>query len=61
MATTSQPARSISWWWGAHWVPAKAGLQWPLQWEPKDIEADFAKMAEMGFNTVRLDLFWGMV
>jgi endo-1,4-beta-mannosidase len=43
---------------GAHWVPAKTGLQWPLQWQPKDIEADFAKMAQMGFNTVRLDLFW---
>src|SRR5579872_13613 len=43
---------------GAHWVPAKAGLQWPLQWDPRDIEADFARMAQMGFNTVRLDLFW---
>ena len=43
---------------GAHWVPAKAGLQWPSQWDPKAIEADFAKMAQMGFNTVRLDLFW---
>jgi endo-1,4-beta-mannosidase len=43
---------------GAHWVPAKTGLQWPLQWDPKDIADDFAKMSEMGFNTVRLDLFW---
>lgn len=43
---------------GAHWVPAKAGLQWPLDWDPKEIEADFAKMRELGFNTVRLDLFW---
>ncbi len=43
---------------GAHWVPAKAGLQWPLQWDPQDIEADFAMMAAMGFNTVRFDLFW---
>jgi len=43
---------------GAHWVPAKAGLQWPQQWDPQDIEADFAKMRELGFNTVRLDLFW---
>src|ERR1700688_154255 len=43
---------------GAHWVPAKAGLQWPLQWDPIDIEADFARMAQMGFNTVRFDLFW---
>lgn len=43
---------------GAHWVPAKAAMQWPLQWDPKDIEADFAQMAKMGFNTVRLDLMW---
>lgn len=43
---------------GAHWVPAKTGLQWPLQWDPKSIDDDFAQMAQMGFNTVRLDLFW---
>jgi beta-galactosidase len=43
---------------GAHWVPAKAAMQWPTEWDPKDIEADFATMAKMGFNTVRLDLMW---
>lgn len=43
---------------GVHWVPAVAGLQWPLQWDPKDIEADFARMAQLGSNTVRFDLFW---
>ena len=43
---------------GAHWVPAKAAMQWPLQWDPQDIEADFAQMERMGFNTVRLDLMW---
>jgi len=43
---------------GAHWVPAKAALQWPLEWNPQDIEADFAKMRDLGFNTVRFDLFW---
>lgn len=43
---------------GAHWVPAKTGLQWPLQWDPADLEADFAKMRDLGFNTVRFDLFW---
>ena len=43
---------------GAHWVPAKTGLQWPLQWDEADIEADFAKMQDLGFNTVRFDLFW---
>ena len=43
---------------GAHWVPAKAAMQWPLQWDPQDIDADFAQMERMGFNTVRLDLMW---
>lgn len=43
---------------GAHWVPAKAAMEWPLQWDPQDIEADFAKMRDLGFNTVRLDLMW---
>lgn len=43
---------------GAHWVPARAALQWPLQWDPIDIEADFDKMRDLGFNTMRLDLFW---
>jgi len=43
---------------GAHWVPAKAAMQWPLQWAPKDIEADFAKMHELGYSIVRFDLLW---
>jgi endo-1,4-beta-mannosidase len=43
---------------GAHWIPAKAGLQWPLSWNPQEIEADFVKMRDLGFNAVRLDLFW---
>jgi endo-1,4-beta-mannosidase len=43
---------------GAHWVPAKAGLQWPLSWNPQEIETDFAKMRDLGFNALRLDLFW---
>ena len=43
---------------GAHWVPAKAAMQWPLQWDPKDIEADFAKMHDLGYSLVRLDLLW---
>ena len=46
---------------GAHWVPAKAALQWPYQWNKADIEADFAKMKDLGFNTVRFDLFWAWV
>ena len=43
---------------GAHWVPAKAAMQWPAQWDPKDIEADFAKMHELGYTIVRLDMLW---
>lgn len=43
---------------GAHWVPAKAALQWPIEWDEAEIEADFAKMRDLGFNTVRFDLFW---
>ena len=43
---------------GAHWVPAEAALEWTQQWDKASIEADFAKMRELGFNTVRFDLFW---
>jgi endo-1,4-beta-mannosidase len=43
---------------GAHWVPARTGLGWPVEWDEADLEADFAKMAELGFNTLRFDLFW---
>src|SRR3981081_4109367 len=39
---------------GAHWVPAKAAMQWPMEWDPKDIEADFAKMHQLGYTTLRL-------
>src|SRR2546423_12287083 len=46
---------------GAHWVPALAALQWPYQWDEADIQADFAKMQDLGFNTVRFDLFWAWV
>jgi endo-1,4-beta-mannosidase len=43
---------------GAHWVPAKAAMEWPTEWDPKDIEADFAKMHELGYSIVRLDMLW---
>jgi endo-1,4-beta-mannosidase len=43
---------------GAHWVPAKAAMQWPVQWDPKDVEADFAKMHELGYSIVRFDMLW---
>ena len=43
---------------GAHWVPAKAAMQWNVEWDPKDIEADFAKMHELGYSIVRFDIVW---
>ncbi len=43
---------------GAQWVPARAALQWPVDWDENEIEADFVKMRDLGFNTVRFDLFW---
>jgi len=43
---------------GAHWVPAKAAMQWNVQWDPKDIEADFAKMHELGYTVTRFDVMW---
>ncbi|MBZ5651892.1 MAG: beta-galactosidase, partial [Acidobacteriia bacterium] len=46
---------------GANWVPAKVAMQWPTQWDPKAIEADFARMHELGFNTVRLDFVWAWI
>ncbi len=46
---------------GANWVPAKAAMQWPTQWDPKAIEADFARMHELGINTIRLDFVWAWI
>jgi len=43
---------------GAHWVPAKAAMQWNVEWDAKDIEADFAKMHELGYSIVRFDVMW---
>ena len=43
---------------GVNWVPARAAMQWPYEWDPVSIEADFAKMQDLGLNFVRLDLVW---
>lgn len=43
---------------GAHWVPAKAAMQWPVEWDPQSIEEDFVKMHELGYTVVRLDMLW---
>ena len=46
---------------GANWVPAIKAMQWPTEWDPKAIEADFARMHELGFNTIRLDFVWAWI
>jgi endo-1,4-beta-mannosidase len=46
---------------GAHWVPAKGGVRWPLEWDPKEVEADFAKMKELHFTLARLDFLWAWI
>ncbi|MCJ7739392.1 MAG: cellulase family glycosylhydrolase [Anaerolineae bacterium] len=43
---------------GVNWVPAKAAMQWPYEWDPASIEADFAKMNDLGINFLRFDLVW---
>jgi len=43
---------------GVNWVPARAAMQWPYEWDPASIEADFAKMRDLGLNFVRFDLVW---
>ena len=43
---------------GVNWVPAVKAMQWPYQWDPVSIEHDFARMHQLGINTVRLDLVW---
>lgn len=43
---------------GVNWVPARAAMQWPYEWDPASIEADFAKMQHLGLNFVRFDLVW---
>lgn len=43
---------------GVNWVPARAAMQWPYEWDPASIEADFAKMQDLGLNFVRFDLVW---
>src|SRR5258708_24187994 len=33
-------------------------MTWPVQWDPKDIEADFAKMHELVYTVLRFDMMW---
>lgn len=43
---------------GVNWVPARAAMQWPYEWDPRAIEADFRKMQDLGVNFFRFDLVW---
>lgn len=43
---------------GVNWVPAREAMQWPYEWNPESIEADFSKLAELGINYFRFDLVW---
>lgn len=43
---------------GAHWVPARAAMEWPIKWNVPEVEADFAKMHDLGFTLVRIDMLW---
>ena len=43
---------------GVNWVPARAAMQWPYEWDPTSIEADFGQMRDLGLNLVRFDLVW---
>lgn len=43
---------------GAHWVPAVEALSWPIDWNEASIEEDFRSMKDLGYNVVRIDLFW---
>ena len=46
---------------GANWVPAKAAMQWPTQWDPKAIEADFAQDARTRLSTRFVSTCLGVV
>ena len=46
---------------GVNWVPSVEGMQWPYEWNPENIEADFAAMASLGINFIRFDLVWAWI
>lgn len=46
---------------GVNWVPARAGMQWPFEWDAAQVEQDFARMHALGINFVRFDMVWQWV
>ncbi|MER7584608.1 beta-galactosidase trimerization domain-containing protein [Kitasatospora sp. NPDC097691] len=43
---------------GFNYHPSEAGCDYWRDWDPERLDADFARMAELGFNTVRFFVFW---
>ncbi|GAA0587301.1 beta-galactosidase trimerization domain-containing protein [Streptomyces crystallinus] len=43
---------------GVNYFPSRAGCDMWRDWDPAVLDADFARMAALGFNTVRIFTFW---
>ncbi|MEU1072870.1 MULTISPECIES: beta-galactosidase trimerization domain-containing protein [unclassified Streptomyces] len=43
---------------GVNYFPSRAGCDFWRDWDPDVLDADFARMAALGFNTVRIFVFW---
>ncbi|MEV4918418.1 beta-galactosidase trimerization domain-containing protein [Streptomyces tirandamycinicus] len=43
---------------GFNYHPSQAGCAYWHKWDPGVLDADFRRMAELGFNTVRFFVFW---
>ncbi|MFF5176168.1 beta-galactosidase trimerization domain-containing protein [Micromonospora sp. NPDC000089] len=46
---------------GFNYHPSTTGCQYLQRWNAEQIDADFARMSELGFNTVRFFIFWADV
>ncbi|MFF0458796.1 beta-galactosidase trimerization domain-containing protein [Streptomyces mexicanus] len=46
---------------GFNYHPSPTGCAYWREWDPQRLEADFARMAALGFNTVRFFVFWADV
>lgn len=43
---------------GFNYHPSPTGCRYWREWDARRLDADFARMAELGFNTVRFFVFW---
>jgi endo-1,4-beta-mannosidase len=46
---------------GVHYIPRTEGMQWWWLWNPREIEEDFAHMAELGLNAARIDVITSFI